>query len=79
MLEQVIAIKDAFAFLRAQVAAREQAAEPSPRRPVARIGENVRRIVGEHEPRTGVITQRQFFLAFDEMGSNQLRLSCAHT
>ena len=67
MFEQVIAIKDAFAFLCAQVAAREQAAEPSPRHPVARIGENVRRAVGEHEPRPGVIGKRQFLLAFDEM------------
>ena len=59
MLEQVIEIKDAFALLGAQVAAREQAAEPSPRRAVARIGEDVRRAVGKHEPRAGMIGKRQ--------------------
>ena len=70
MFEQIVAIKDAFAFLRAQVAAREQAAEASPRAAVAGIGENVRRAVGEDEPRPGVIGERQFLLAFDEMGAH---------
>ena len=58
--------EDAFAFLRAQVAgvSRRQSA---PGRAVARIGENVRRAVGEHEPRAGVIAQRQLLLALDEM------------
>src|SRR5262249_56034148 len=55
VFEQIVAIKNAFAFLRAQVAAREQAAEPSPRVAVARIGEDVRRAVGEDESRPGVI------------------------
>ena len=35
---------------------------------VARIGEDVRRAVGEYEPRAGVIAQRQLLLALDEMG-----------
>ncbi len=60
MLQQVIEIKDAVAFLGAQVAAREQAAKPSPAGTIARIGENVGRAVGEDEPRAGMIGERKF-------------------
>src|SRR5262249_14767783 len=67
------AIKNAFAFLRAQVAAREQAAEPSPGGAVARIRENVRRAVGENEPRAGMIGERQFLFALDEMRAHHAR------
>src|SRR5216684_6794232 len=70
VLEQIVEMKDALALLRAQLAAREQAAEPSPGRAVARIGENVRRAVGEDEPRAGVIGERQTLLALDEMGAH---------
>ena len=70
MLQQIIENEDAVAFLRAQIAAREQAAEPPPGRTIARIGENVRRAVGEDEARAGVIGERQFLLAFDQMGAH---------
>src|SRR5712691_7107223 len=68
--EKIVEIKDALALLRAQLAAREQAAEPSPGRTVARIGENVLRAVGEDEPRAGMIGERQTLLALDEMGAH---------
>src|SRR6266436_6104759 len=73
MREQILAIKNAFAFLRAQIAAREQAAEPPPGGAVARISENVRRAVGEDEPRAGMIGERQLLFALDEMGAHHAR------
>ena len=70
MLQQVTEQQDAVAFLRAQVAAREQAAEPSPGRPIARIGENVGRAIDENQTRAGMIGERQLPLAFDQMGAH---------
>ena len=52
---QIVEIENALALLGAQVAAREQAAEPAPGGAVARIGEDVGRAVGEHQPRAGMI------------------------
>ena len=57
-------------FSRPQVAAREQAAEPSPAGAVARIGENVGRAVGKDQARTGMIGERQLLLALDQMGAH---------
>jgi hypothetical protein len=57
MFEQIVAIEDAIAFFGAQVAAREQAGEAAPGRAVARKSEDVRRAVGEDEPRPRVIAQ----------------------
>ncbi len=70
MLEEVIAIKDAIAFLRPQVAAREQPAEPPPGRTVARIGEDIGRAVGKDEACAGMIGERQLLFALDEMGTH---------
>ena len=70
MIEQIIAIEDATAFLRAQVAAREQPAEPPPGRAVARIGEDVGSAVGKDEARAGMVGERQLFFALDEMGAH---------
>ena len=70
MVEQIIEIKDAVAFLCPQVAAREQAAEPAPGRAVAWIGQNVRRAVGKDEARAGMIGERQILLALDEVGAH---------
>ena len=52
-LDQIVEIKRAHAFFRAQVALREQAAQAPPGGAVARIGEDVGRSVAEHEPRAG--------------------------
>ncbi len=43
--------ENAAALFRAQIAAREQAGEPSPAAPADRIGGNVGRAVAEHQPR----------------------------
>ena len=56
--EQVAEIKNALAFLGAQVTAREQAAEPAPGRTVARISEDGGRLVGKDEPRAEPVTRR---------------------
>ena len=69
MFEQIIEMENALPFLCAQIAAGEQAAQSSPAGTVARIGENVRRAVRKRQPRAGVIGERQFLLAFDEMGA----------
>ena len=67
MLEEIVETEDAVALLGAQVAAREQAAEPAPAGAVARIGEDVGRAVGEDEPRAGMIGERKLLLALDQM------------
>jgi hypothetical protein len=67
VLEQILEKQYAVALLGAQVAASEQAAEPAPSGAVARIGENVRRAVGEHETRAGMIVQAKLLLALGKM------------
>jgi hypothetical protein len=49
--EEIVEAKVAFALLRPRLAHRQQAAQPRPARAVFGIGENVRRAVGEDEPR----------------------------
>ena len=51
MLEQIVEVQDAFGLLAAALADREQAREVPPGLAVLRIGENVGRAVGEHQPR----------------------------
>ena len=58
MFEQIIEIKNALALLGAEISAREQTAKLSPPAAIARIGENIGRVVGKDETGTGVITQR---------------------
>ena len=57
MLQEVVEQENALALLRAQVAAREQAAEPAPAGAIARIGQDVGRSVGKDEPRAGMIVE----------------------
>ena len=73
MLDQILQIKQAIAFLGPQIAAREQAAEFCPPGAIARVGENVRRAVAKYEPRTGMITQRKLGLAFGQMRAHDAR------
>src|SRR3984893_15653854 len=68
MLEQIVEIKYAVTLLGAQVAVREQAAEPPPGRTVARIGEDIGRVVGKDQARAGLTGERQFLFSLDEMG-----------
>ncbi len=70
MLEQVVELQDAVAFLGAQIAAGEQAAELCPAGAVARIGQDVGRAVGKDEARAGMVAQRQLLLALDQMGAH---------
>jgi hypothetical protein len=67
MFEQIVEPKDAIAFLGAKIAEREQAGEPTPGGAVARIGEDVGRAVGEHQPSTGVKAQVEALLALGGM------------
>ena len=59
MCQQVIDIKSAGAFLGAQIADSRQSGKSSPTGTIAWIGEDVRRAVGEHKSRTGMVAQRQ--------------------
>ena len=67
MRQQVVELQNALALLGAQIAEREQAREPAPAGAVARVGEDVGRAVGEHQPRARVIAQRQILLALGQM------------
>ena len=67
MRQQVVEIENALALFAAQVAEREQPREPAPAGAVARVGQNVRRAVGEDQPRARVIFQREVLLASGEM------------
>ncbi len=67
MRQQVVEMQDAVALLAAQVAEGEQAGEPAPAGAVARVGEDVGRAVGEHQPRAGVIFQREVLFALGQM------------
>ena len=68
--QQIIKIKSAGAFFGAQIAESQQTREPSPAGAIAWIGEDIGRAVDEHEPRTGMIAQRQVLFALCQM--------CAH-
>ena len=70
MCQQIIEIKSTGAFFGAQIAESQQACEPSPTGAIAWIGEDIGRAVGEHEPRTRMIAQRQILFALCQM--------CAH-
>ena len=67
MRDQIVEMENAFALLAAQVAEREQARQPAPAGAVARVGEDVGRAVGKHQPRARVIAQRQVLLAPRQM------------
>src|SRR5262249_31863524 len=64
---KIVEIKSAGAFFGSQIAESQQAREPSPTGAIARIGKDIGRAVGEHEPRTGMITQRQILFALCQM------------
>jgi hypothetical protein len=70
VIEEIVETENALALLGAQVAAREQAAEPAPAGAVARKAENVGRAVGEHEPSARMIGKRQLLLALDQMSAH---------
>ncbi len=53
MREKVVALEQAFALAGAALAQRQEPDEPPPGGAILRISENVRRAVGEHEPRAG--------------------------
>ena len=67
MRQQIVEMQNAAAFLGAQIAEREQAAEPAPAGAIAWIDEDVGRAVGEHQPRARVIAQGQILLALGQM------------
>ena len=69
-IEQVLPVEQAVALLSAQVAARKQTAKLAPGRTIARISEDVGCLVGKDEPRAGMIVQRQFLLALQDMGAH---------
>src|SRR5262249_5202506 len=68
--QKVVEMKSTGAFFGSQIAESQQAGEPSPSGAIAWIDEDIGRAVGEHEPRTGMITQRQVLFALCQM--------CAH-
>ena len=65
--QKVIEIKSAGAFFGAQIAESQQAREPAPTGAIARIGKDIGRAVGKHEPRTGMVARRQVLLALCQM------------
>ena len=65
--QKIVEIKSTGAFFGAQIAQSQQAREPSPTGAIARIGKDIGRAVGKHEPRTGMIAQRQVLLALCQM------------
>src|SRR5665811_2558755 len=67
MRQQIVELQNAAAFFGAQVAEREQAAEPAPAGAVARIDENVGRAFCELQPRARLIAQGQILLALGQM------------
>jgi len=67
MRDQIVEREMALAFLAAHIAHGEQARQPPPAGAVARIGEDVRRAVGEHQPRAGMVRELQVLLALGQM------------
>ena len=53
VLQQIVDVENALGFLAAAFPDGEQAGQPAPGAPVLRIGEDVRRAVGENQPRAG--------------------------
>jgi len=70
VVNEIRAMEDAVAFLSAQIAAREQPAQPAPAQAIAWISEDVRRPVRKDEVRAGMVGERQLFFALDEMGAH---------
>ena len=59
VFDEIVEIENAFGLVAAALADGEQAREASPRGAVLRVGENVGRAVGEHEPRPDDEFQRR--------------------
>src|SRR4029079_13824222 len=73
MREQIVETQNAFGLFGAKISQRQQAGKPSPAGAVARIDQNVWRIVGKYEPRARVITQRQILLVFGQLRAPHAR------
>src|SRR5262249_2081217 len=71
MCEKVIAKKLALTFFGTAFSDREQPRQVRPARKTMRIGENVRRAVGEHQPRSG--EKSEFLFLGDRMRTHYAR------
>ena len=80
VLQQIVEGREAFGFVAAAFPDGEQSGQPSPGHPVLRIGQDVRRAVGENEARAGSDLEFRFLFAvsFVLMGSSMRAHDAGH-